>query len=983
MGELSTLFIDGASAAPFLQGQYNPWLVLLSLLVSIFSATMALQTAQIARGTESPLYRQIAVGTGAIALGGGIWSMHFIGMLAFELPAHVHYDTGITLLSMLPAGIASWFALRLLAGTGVAWPQLIMSGALVGLGIGTMHYSGMAAMQTPLQMRYEPLTFALSIVVAVALAILALWVRYGLRRVRLHDTAQLVAAGAVMGLAIAAMHYTGMAATRFTGEPGPAATTLLFNNVYASLALSTFTVTVTVLVYALNGLVRSRELYRQVEESQSRLRATLDTAVDGIITIDSRGIVQAFNHSAERLFGWRTDEVVGRNISMLMPEPDQSRHDGYLQKYLASGTTRSIGVAREVIGLRKNGSLMPMRLAVGRVELPGELLFVGFVTDISERHALEASLRETAARAERAAAAKSSFLANMSHEIRTPMNSIIGFTELLLQSDLTPKQRTHLNTIRQSSRSLLGLINDILDTTRLEKGGMTLERIDFSLKGVAMQIESSLRLGAQAKQLTLTTHYPDDMPEYFLGDPLRVLQILTNLVGNAIKFTERGGVDVIFSREQGLVHVQVRDTGIGMTAEQVETIFAPFTQADASVSRRFGGTGLGTTIARQLVELMDGDIDVDSAQGHGSTFHIRLPLPLGQKPSAPEHGPERLSLPPLRVLIADDVEQNIELLTLTLGDGGHQVTSARDGDEAVAQFMDGQFDIVLMDVHMPVTDGLQATRLIRQYERTHGLRSTPIIALTASVMAEDRRAAHQAGMDGFAVKPLDVPRLLDEISRVLGLDDKPAAAAVAATGPRQLIDWPTGIVRWGSEARLTKAMHQFFATVTASHPLPDDDEPDWERLRFSLHGIRGAAGNLALPAIAELAGSLEQQCRTGERDGLQPQLATLRQLLQETAHELAQTAPPPADGEADTATPTAAPGDWHPSLQRLQTLLARNELDDTLLEQVCAGLEQQGRRAQALTLRAAIEAFEFIEAQALLQRLAGEHSAGKQQERTP
>lgn len=970
MGVFDSFFTDASAAAPYLQGTHHIGLVALSLFVSIFSATMALQTAQVAGRTESPLYRHVAVGTGAIALGGGIWTMHFIGMLAFELPTHVHYSTGLTLLSLLPACAASWFALRMLARPEVTWPQLIMGGTLVGLGIGTMHYSGMAAMQTPLQMRYEPVTFVLSIAVAVGLAILALWVRYGLRQTGLGRIQRLLAGGLVMGLAIASMHYTGMAAVHFVGEPGPSSTGLLLNTTFASLALSTFTITVTVLVAALNGLIRTRELYHKVEEGQSRLRAILDTAVDGIITIDSRGLIQGFNQSAERLFGWKSEEVIGRNIKMLMPEPDQSRHDGYLLNYLESAVPKIIGTGREVMGLRKSGSLMPMRLAVGRVDLPNELLFVGFVTDISERRTLEDSLRETAERAERAAAAKSTFLANMSHEIRTPMNSIIGFTELLLQGDLTPIQRDHLNTIRQSSRSLLGLINDILDTTRMEKGGLVIEVIDFSLKGLALQIESSLRLGAQAKQLTLTTHYPADMPEYFRGDPLRVLQVLTNLIGNATKFTERGGVEVRFSFDDDMVHVQVQDTGIGMTPQQVESIFAPFTQADASISRRFGGTGLGTTIARQLVELMGGSIDVESEPGSGSTFHVWLPLPLGQRPATTELDAGRAPLPPLDILIADDVAQNLELLSLTLENQGHRLVAARDGDEAVEKFMAGRFDLVLMDVHMPGTDGLQATRLIRQYERAHGHSPTPIIALTASVMAEDRHAARQAGMNGFAIKPLDVPRLFDEMAQVLNIQGPvPPFEESGSSEPRKpAIDWPTGISLWGSRTRLAKALDNFLSTTAENHPLPHAtaNDIDWKTTLSSLHGIRGAAGNLALSAVNELAGTLETLVRSGHYAEAQPRIAELHALLEAALEALHGNT-----GAFDTE-PTATPvptTDPVPHMKALLDLLAHNELDDTVLEAVCVGLDGRGEHAHAQALRAAVDAFEFDRAHALLERL--------------
>lgn len=980
------LFINVPVSALNVHGTYNPGLVVLSILVSIFSATMSLQTAQIARKAESMLHRHIAIATGAFALGGGIWTMHFIGMLSFELHTHVHYSTGLTLLSLLPACAASWLALRMLASAKVTEVHLIMSGTLTGLGIGAMHYSGMAAMQTSLQMRYDPLTFILSILLAIALAVFALWVHYGLRRTALTSIQRLLVSGTFMGSAIAGMHYTGMAAVRFIGVPDNTPSSVLLDTTFASIALSTFTVTVTVLVFALNGLMHSRKLYREmeennlkIEESKSRMDAILDTAVDGIITIDSRGLIQSFSHSAERLFGWKADEAIGRNIKMLMPEPDQSQHDGYLHNYKTSGTPKIIGIGREVMGLRKDGSLMPMRLAVGRVDLPNERLFVGFVTDITERHALEASLRETAERAERAATAKSTFLANMSHEIRTPMNSIIGFTELLLQGNLTSAQRNHLNTVRQSSGLLLGLINDILDTTKMENGSLTLESIDFSLKGLALQIESSMRLGAQDKHLTLTPHYPNDMPEYFKGDPLRILQVLTNLVGNAIKFTEHGRVDVSFSYVKAMVHVQVADTGIGMTPQQAESIFAPFTQADASISRRFGGTGLGTTIARQLVEQMGGSIEVKSELGLGSIFHVRLPLLIGQKPPAPLLAVPQQVLPPLKILIADDVPQNLELLTLTLGDRGHQVVTARNGDEAIEKFVDDHFDLILMDVHMPGTDGLQATRLIRQYERTHFRSHTPIIALTASVLAEDRQTANQAGMDGFAVKPLDVPRLFDEIAEVLKIErpSSPSSKTGQIAPQSNLIDWSAGILLWGSEKRLAKALEQFLEAVATNYPLPDeaDSDIDWDTTLFSLHGIHGATGNLALPAVAELACTLEDMVRTGWHDEARLQIRELRTLLESATWELhvgntsSLNAPP-------SSLQTPAP-ELLANMHELLACLGHNELNDSALENVCSGLESLGERSHAQGLRAAVDAFEFGRAHALLQ-LVADHTTESQ-----
>ena len=972
---LSGLFLDASTSHDlFVHGRHHPGLVLLSLFVSIFSATMALQTAQIARKTQTPLYRMIAIVTGAVALGGAVWTTHFIGMLAFELPATVNYSTALTLFSIVPACAASWFALRMLAMPTISRAQLLQSGILVGLGIGAMHYTGMAAMRTSLEMFYEPVTFGLSIVVAVLLAVSGLWLRFGLQRTDLSPAARTVTAGSVLGLAIAGMHYTGMAAVRFVGEPGESASGLLLDATYTSLALSSFTITVAVLVVAVNGLIQSQELNRRMEEGHSRLQATLETAVDGIITIDCRGLIQDFNKSAERLFGWKAEEVIGRNIKMLMPEPYQSAHDGYLENYMTSGQPKIIGIGREVTGLRKDGSHMPMRLAVGRVELPGQLLFVGFVSDISDRIALEASLREAAERAEQAAAAKSTFLANMSHEIRTPMNSIIGFTELLLQTDLAPTQRAHLDTIRQASRSLLRLLNDILDTTKMEKGRLELECTDFSLKALAMQIESSMRLAATEKGLQLLTRYPDDMPVHFRGDPLRVLQILTNLVGNAIKFTAQGSVEVVFAYDAAGVHLQVRDTGIGMTQQEIDSIFSPFTQADASISRRFGGTGLGTTIARQLVELMGGKIDVESTPGLGSTFHVHLPLPEGKAPEAEGDRRDICALPPLNILIADDVAQNLQLLALTLERQGHHVTHANDGSEALAQYVkaQGAFDVVLMDVHMPGVDGLQATRLIRQHERTQGIPTTPVIALTASVMEADREAARRAGMDGFALKPLDPPALFNEIARVT---EGQSRAAVPARRPTTdavpNVDWDAGVTLWGNREQLATALSAFLAKVEQQYPLPQAlaGDSDRETLRFSAHGLRGAAGNLALPIVARLAGEIEDQLRAGRSESVLPKV----QALQRALLDVRQALDAHVAGQATVPAAPGGPGDAGVDIVHAIGTLLRytrgNELNDHALDVVCQALEGEGAHADARRLRSAFNAFEFEDAAELLEHL--------------
>ncbi|MDR6215563.1 diguanylate cyclase domain-containing protein [Paracidovorax wautersii] len=376
-----------------LTGVYDPLLVALSIGVAVLTSGLALQLAAQAAAAHEALHRTMALVSGGIALGVGIWAMHFIGMLAFTLCTSVHYDVPTTLASMLPALAASWVALGLLARRKVNRWQLLAGGALVGAGIGAMHYGGMAAMQMTPHLRYDPAWFAASIAVAVLLAMLALWVRFPLQQ---HSgmspwVANLIA-GCVMGTAISGMHYTAMAAARFVG-PGDAVpagnpewvTTLALTVAFVTLGVATF-------VGVINGLLRYRDLYRKVDRSESRLRALVDTAVDGIITIDQHGIVQSFNHSAQRIFGWTPAEVLGRNVRMLMPQPHRAAHNSYLRRYLQTGEAHIIGTGREVQGVRKDGSQVPLRLGIGRADTPNGPLFVGFMTDLSAAKEAETQL---------------------------------------------------------------------------------------------------------------------------------------------------------------------------------------------------------------------------------------------------------------------------------------------------------------------------------------------------------------------------------------------------------------------------------------------------------------------------------------------------------------------------------------------------------------------------------------------------------------
>ncbi|MCM0148754.1 response regulator [Photobacterium galatheae] len=843
-------------------GQYDPMLVALSLLISIGASLLALSLAELAKHSPTHCMRRIHILTGAASLGVGVWAMHFIGMLAFEVCTTVNYQISMTLLSIFPSFLASWVTLHLLTKHTVSNARLLLCGVTVGLGIGAMHYIGMAAMVLGPTLKYEPVLFVLSIVVASSLATLALWISFGLRkRLNLGSYFPQLIASIVMGLAIAGMHYTAMEATRFVGQPDPDFSSDNQHHYLLAITITVVTVALSLLITTTNALARYRALFLRSEETTAELKATIHTAVDGIIKISHRGIILSYNASAERILGYHESEVLGKNISMLMPEPYRSAHNSYLDNYLKTGRARIIGIGREVTALHKNGLMKPIRLSLGESKLHGVSTFVGVITDISQQKKMEDELRRSKEKAEIAAQAKSTFLANMSHELRTPMNAIIGFSELMLDGKMNPEQQRHLGIIRNSAKTLLNLLNDVLDSAKLESGTTQLETRHFSLRQMCEQLVATQSLIANQKGIELTLSYDAQLSEYYQGDPLRIQQIILNLLSNAVKFTEHGAVTLHLapSRIQGII-IQVQDTGIGIASDRLHTIFAPFSQADSTMSRRFGGTGLGTTIAKQLVELMDGQISVNSQLGKGSTFSVELPLHRGEPSKAEEQKVHEIHIPPMTILIADDVEQNLEIMTGLLKRDRHHLLTARTGQEALSIIQKTQVDIILLDVQMPEMNGLEACKAIRAYEHTEGRQPVPVIALTASVLEKDRRDALAAGMNGFAVKPIDIHELKSEIAHQMGISvDANTTDESQSCVAEMHIDLEKGRQLWGSEQSQLTAIHKFMHQP--------QHHPDYLARLLSgrqtqalshIHRLKGTAGNLCLPAIHHTMMQLEQ-----------------------------------------------------------------------------------------------------------------------------
>jgi PAS domain S-box-containing protein len=513
-------------------------------------------------------------------------------------------------------------------------------------------------------------------------------------------------------------------------------------------------------------------------ESEAFLETLVRRLPNPLIVKSARdGRYVLINRAAEEAFGVSADEWTGKTAFELFP---QNEAELFAQEDADVVASRETRVSEEEAITTRNGvrHFTTKKFATYDGDRPLHLVTLG--EDVTERREASEALKTALAEAEQANRAKSEFLANMSHEIRTPLNGIVAGADMLARCELDPRAKELAEIIATSAATLERLLSDVLDLARIEAGRITVESTAFHLGDLVRATAALAKLQADEKGLPLWVEIAPEVDAVFEGDPHRIRQVLVNLLSNAVKFTERGAVTLAAEPgSEGGVKVSVNDTGIGFKPELKDKIFGRFQQGDGSITRRFGGTGLGMTISRELIGLMGGILDAEGREGAGATFWFELPLHRAELSDAAQEerelqGPDRV----LRVLLADDHPTNRKVVQLML-EGLAQVVLAENGREALIAYGAGPFDLVLMDMQMPVMDGLAATRRIRESERASGKPRTPVIMLTANALPEHVAASLAAGADRHLEKPVTLASLLEAMNDVLA--DRPGDEAAAAT----------------------------------------------------------------------------------------------------------------------------------------------------------------------------------------------------------
>ncbi|KAG1649665.1 Sensor protein EvgS [Nymphon striatum] len=629
--------------------------------------------------------------------------------------------------------------------------------------------------------------------------------------------------------------------------------------------------------------------------SSKLLTSTVGASLDAIVTANDRGEIIGFNASAEDVFGWSRDEIIGQTMEdTFIPHRMRDAHHNGMNSYLETGKPRVVDGGRvELAALRKSGEEFPVELNITSTEDDEGTKFIAYIRDISERKINEQKLIDARDRAERTDKAKSQFLTVMSHEMRTPLNGILGVLDLLKTTELKPEQERYVQIATASSEILLEHTNEALDITRIETGTLQLTPQNFDLPEMVRSLVDVLEPLAREKQLGLTLQIEDTMRMAFFGDSNRVRQILTNLIGNAIKFTESGQIGLTVSGIHGpavsSVTFTVTDTGAGIAPEHQEQVFEDFVALTHGEGRQTRGDGLGLSISRKIARQMGGDIKLTSEIGTGSTF--TLTIPLQRREAIPQEETDAPNTQPLsdtscNVLIVEDNNINRKVLSDMLEGMGHRVSEAVNGVDCLDKASEGPFDIIFMDISMPIMDGIEATRRLRADAGPNA--QTHIVGLTAHGREEYREEAEQAGMNRFHTKPIRLDALRGIIAEVSAVPHAPLGSAVKSDALRELCEVL-------GRDKVNATGDRFFVELNDFFNKANEGafEKDVPALAEASHKMKGAAALLGLHALETPLADLELSARDGDLSDLNTHIQALEGIAYSEREVFADRIAPP------------------------------------------------------------------------------------------
>lgn len=699
--------------------------------------------------------RWVWAGLTALVAGSGAWATHFIAMLAYEPSLAIGYAPGETLVSLLIAVVGM--------GAGFALPTLTQSravaaagGGLVGLAVAAMHFVGISGVRAAARIEWSHGYVAAALLIAVGSGALAMWLRS-----RLTGAGAWRGPAAILLLTIVGLHFTAMAAVTLAPDP----TLSVPSETVGRRTLLAATVCLAGLILAVAAALNAMERAGQSSTLRT-LRHALNAVPSGLAFYDGLGRLTAWN----------------RPFADLMAAANVEPYRGLPRTLLIEATTRAgwfehvVGEAPNSLSSWESTNGLKFRIPDGRwlrhevhrTDDGGAVTTLMDITAEKERVFALAAARDEA---EAASRAKTAFLANISHEIRTPLNGVLGVAEVLRRTGLSPRQAELVDVIQGSAAHLNALLSDVLDLAKVEAGVVELRPEPTDIGALVVGVRALFSAEAEQKDVNLRLELSGGADAWAACDPLRLRQVLANLVSNAVKFTESGEVVIAVTRSGDAVTFVVGDTGVGFDMARKAELFGQFRQGDDSATRRHGGAGLGLAISQTYVRLMGGEIDADSTPGLGSVFQFTLPL---QAIPAPEPEPEVgvVEATPyddegraFRVLIVDDNPVNRQVLSMILDAVGAEHAEAENGAEGLEAAMTGAYDVVLMDIQMPVMDGLEATRRIRAWETAERRARMPIIIVSANCLQEHVDAGVAAGADGHLAKPVSVPQLVGALEQ--------------------------------------------------------------------------------------------------------------------------------------------------------------------------------------------------------------------------